>query len=389
MLIPQKIVGVFLLFMTSLLSLKAQDAPNVVWQSKATNNYTLNPIAVSPDRKVVATMGMNNSVQLWHASNGVPMQALAGHTAAIWDLTFSANGMFLASSGGDSKVRVWRTTDWTLAYFLPTSSQGAPIAFSPDSTTLAVGSGTNIELRHATNGMLLHNWTGTSGFGMAALAFSPDGTKLASGAGVRGMDTALKIWSVPTGNLLRTIPTSQSYSVGRIVFSPDGNQVLTGSEYLTSGPVESWRVSDGELMRTFPASAFAMAFNGDGTTLCTAGQNIVFYRFADGSIIQEYLDGFASFTPGKKGIALSGGLFFRSRGTGEVLAGQIPIRISTPSREGGQLVLRWFGGTGPYRLQRSFPLGSNWENEGGVLTTNFTVLTGTSNSFYRVIDLLE
>src|SRR5262249_44715045 len=146
------------------------------------------------------------------------------------------------------------------------------------------------------------------------LAFSPDGSKLASGAGFRGVDTALKFWAVPGGGLIRSVPTAQTYSVGRLAFSPDGQVVVTGSEDLYSGPMQSWRVIDGALLRTFPMRAYAMAFSGDGAVLAAAGTNILFFRTSDGALIQEYADGFAGFTEGEKGIALNAGLFVRSRG---------------------------------------------------------------------------
>ncbi len=368
---------------------RAQVTPTIVWQSKATNSYISNPVAISANGSVVATLGTNNSVQIWRMSNGVPLIALSGHSSWIGDLAFSPDGAFLASGSGDSSVRVWRTVNWSLAYSLPSASQGPPVAFSPDSATLAIGSGTSIQLRRATNGALFHSWTATAGE-MKALAFSPDGSKLASGAGYRGMDTALKIWEVPTGALLRDVPTAQTYGIGRVVFSPDGLQVLTGSEYLYSGRMQSWRVSDGALLRTFPLAAYAMTFSADGAVLAAVGTNIIFFRTSDGALIQEYSDGFASFTQGEKGIALtpSGGCFVRSRGLGEVLAGRVPVFISAPSIQGGQMTIRWVGGSGRYQLQRASEIGSGWHDEGGVLTTNsVTVTPSTPSGFYRVIEL--
>ena len=94
---------------------QAQVPPTIVWQSKATNSYISNPVAVSPDGSVVATLGTNNSVQIWRMSNGVPLIALSGHTSWVGDLAFSPDGAYLASGGGDNSVRVWRTADWSLA----------------------------------------------------------------------------------------------------------------------------------------------------------------------------------------------------------------------------------------------------------------------------------
>lgn len=366
----------------------AQVAPTVVWQSTATNDYVLNPVAISPDGRVVATMGTNDSVQIWSASNGVPVIALSGHATWIGDLAFSPDGAWLASGSGDWNVRVWRTADWSFAYSIPSASQGPPVAFSPDSGTLAVGSGATIQLRRATDGALLQSWTATTGE-MKAVAFSPDGSKLASGAGYRGIDTELKIWEIPGGRLLRSVPTAQTYGIGQVTFSPDGLQVVTGSAYLYSGPMQSWRVSDGTLLRTFPLAAYAMSFSADGAVLAAVGTNILFFRAADGALIQEYSDGFAGISRGEKGIALTpSGDFIRSRGFGEVLAGRIPVLVSPPGIQGGQMMISWVGGSGRYQLQRVSALGGDWQDEGGVLTSNSVTLTpGTPTSFYRVMAL--
>lgn len=366
----------------------AQLAPVPVWQSRATNTYISNHLAVSPDGQLVASLGTNNSIQIWSMSDGAPLIALSGHRSWIGDLAFSPDGTLLASGSGDSSVRVWRTSDWSLAYSVASASQGPPVAFSPDSGTLALGTGKTIELRRAADGTLIHSWTATTGE-MRALAFSPDGTRLASGAGFRGIDTALKIWESPSGALLRSVPTAQTYGIGHVAFSPDGLQVVTGSEFLSSGPMQSWRVSDGALLKTFPLAAFSMSFSADGSVMGAVGANIFFFRAADGVLIQEYADGFTNFTQGEKGIAFApSGSFVRSRGNGEVLAGRVPVLVSTPSLQGGQMNLRWVGGTGRYALQRVPVIGGEWQDEGGILTSNSVTFTpGSPSGFFRVVDV--
>ena len=105
--------------------------------------------------------------------------------------------------------------------------------------------------------------------------------------------------------------------------------------------------------------------------------------------MQEYSDGFASFTQGEKGIALAPfGCFVRSRGLGEVLAGRVPVLISQPAIQAGQMIIRWVGGTGRYQLQRALQLGNDWQVEAGVVTTNSVTITrSNSSAFYRVIAL--
>jgi hypothetical protein len=52
------------------------------------------------------------------------------------------------------------------------------------------------------------------------------------------------------------------------------------------------------------------------------------------------------------------------------------------------MIIGWVGGTGRYQLQSVSAIGKEWQNEGGILTTNSVVVTPSgSNGFYRVIAL--
>jgi WD40 repeat protein len=81
-----------------------------------------------------------------------------------------------------------------------------------------------------------HTW------GVTSVAFSPDGSMIASGSG----DKTIKLWRVSDGFLLRTLE-GHTDSVSSVAFSPDGSMIASGSRDKT---IKLWRVSDGELLRT-------------------------------------------------------------------------------------------------------------------------------------------
>jgi WD40 repeat protein len=389
----QRIVSLVLVVVTGLSSaIRAQNAPDIIWQATATNQYVLNSAAVSPDGSIIATQGTNNTVQIWRTSDGARLQTLAGYGNWIGDLVFSPDGKYFASASGSTGVLVWRTANWSFGYFVSTSNQGPAVAFSLDSTTIAVGNGTAIELRRATNGALVQRWIATVRE-VTALAFSPDGAVLASGAGIRGMDTNLTFWQVPSGQMIRSVPTAQSYGIGYVAFSPDGRMLATGSDYLHSGPMQLWSVSDGSLLKTFPESAFSMAFSADSAVLLAVGTNITFYSTTSGALMKSYPDGpFVGSSQGEKGIAfVSGGeRFVRARGFGEVFVARVPFLVFPPRIQNGQMSIRWFGGTGRYQLQSSAGLTNDWHDEGGILATNTTSIPlARSCGFYRIVALPE
>lgn len=73
---------------------------------------------------------------------------------------------------------------------------------------------------------------------VTSLSFSPDGDMLASAS----QDKTVKIWSLKTGELLRTIDANLNFEQS-IEFSPDGKAIASGSD----GEVRVWSASEGVL----------------------------------------------------------------------------------------------------------------------------------------------
>jgi WD40 repeat protein len=380
-----------LLWLTGLaLPAGAQGTPNILWQAAASAS-TITSLAVSPDGRLAASPG-TNGVQIWQIADGSRVQSLV-ISSWINQLAFSPDGKYLASEDGNGMVKLWRTNDWSLAYTITNVEQGPSLAFSPDSSMLAIGKSQIIELRNVANGNLIRSWQATSssppaGVSVLALAFAPDGTKLASGVSFRSADITLKVWSVATGQLFWSVPTAQTnYGVGMIVFSPDGSSLATGSQYLYSGPMQLWSAADGSLLHTFPENAYCAAFSPDGLMLMSVGTNIVFRQVANGALIQNYADGGAGyakvcvFTP-------DGHVFLRVNAGGTIFAAQVPLWITPVAQVDGNLVLNWTGGTGSCRLQERTNFTDAWQTIGDVLTNQTVAIPiQYSNAFYRLIEL--
>ena len=131
-------------------------------------------------------------------------------------MTFSADGSLLAVAEFNGTITLWdavrRTALYTLAGGLPSQAMSPRLAFSPDGKILAAGAG------------------------------DPSG---------QGSDTALNLWEVATGKLLRSLDTHQG-SLSSLLFSPDGATLAVGPDRQT---VTFWNVSDGKLKRTLKLSA--------------------------------------------------------------------------------------------------------------------------------------
>jgi WD40 repeat protein len=141
------------------------------------------------------------------------------------------------------------------------------LCFSPDGKVLAVAvAWAPVQLFDADTGKELPRLAGAQVGLFAALAFSPDGTRLAVGSG-----HGVRLWDLATGKELLASPEVW-HSVGTVAFSPDGKRLAFAEEArlhvhdaTTRRPV--WR---GE-----PEGALSgLAFAPDGKTLAAFGPRV-------------------------------------------------------------------------------------------------------------------
>ena len=184
---------------------------------------------------------------------------LNGHTDSVNAVVFSPDRTTLASGSSDGTVKLWDVSRRELLATLEGHGDRVmAVAFSHDGT-LASGSLNGIKLWDVAT----RNETATLQ-GIAPVAFSPDGTLLASGSGNR----TIALWDAST---LKRVSTLEGHAeqINTVAFSPDSRTLASGS---SDGTVKLWDVAGSVETATveYRGAIWSVAFSSVGGTLALA-----------------------------------------------------------------------------------------------------------------------
>ncbi len=110
------------------------------WEETALRSphmHSVRTVAVSPDRKTVATGDDEGQIALWDTTTWQLISQLSGHTQAVTALEFSPDSSRLASGGRDREVMVWNLGSRSPWATLRGHTQAIThLAWRPDGTTV-------------------------------------------------------------------------------------------------------------------------------------------------------------------------------------------------------------------------------------------------------------
>jgi WD40 repeat protein len=190
-------------------------------------------VAFSPNGKLLASGGWDETVRVWNVETGKEKFRLEGHeNGMVAAVAISEDGKYLASRGGlDGTVILWdlqsgqqlnkfeklsKVNPWRL-------NRSAGLAFSPDGKTLAVADAKVIRFFDTGKGKESATWDAHA-IGLE-IAYSADGKLLAT-SGIDGKDKhSIRIWSVADAKELRRCPLPKDEPPISLAFSPKGDQL--------------------------------------------------------------------------------------------------------------------------------------------------------------------
>ncbi len=246
--------------------------------------------AYSPDGKLVASAGFDNTVKLWDLSSGRELRTLEGHTGAVASVSFSPDGRYLLSGSADKTIRLWDLASGASLYAVLGDAYGVrAVAFGPDGRqAVSAGYENKLVVWDVATGLAKRIIDEPSGYRgtINSLALSRDGRLVLTG-GVDftgktwgGVEYKLKLWDIGSGALVRTY-SGHSDPVNAVALSADGRLAASASQDKT---VRIWDLASGEVLHKLNHvhSVSAVAFSPDGRALLAGGLGLLQWDTATG-----------------------------------------------------------------------------------------------------------
>ena len=274
-------------------------------------------VAVSPDRKRVATASRDGTARIWDISGPSIRDnpvVLSGHEGDVLHVAWSADSQRVATACADGIARVW-LADGKLERQLQEHTQAVVhVAFRPDGKFLAtasadrtarlwpVGGGEALVLREHEAPVLTALW-------------SPDGTQVLTAAAADpagpSPDQTARVWSTEPLRSLRQ--KLRGAGVLRFAFLDLAGETIVSTH--DDGSVRLWRIGDENkptVFKRYDAPVTSAALSPDGKRIVTASSDERARVFAvsggDNPVIKQ-LDAavsFAAFSPdGARVVTLS------------------------------------------------------------------------------------
>ncbi|MFQ4140463.1 protein kinase domain-containing protein [Nodosilinea sp. PGN35] len=254
-----------------------------VWEQRfalSLPGIVANGLAISPNGRAIATACADGTVRLWDCTNGAAIHTFRrslgllgpGHRGVVNAVVFTPAGDAIVSGGEDSQLIRWSLETYT-GQQLPVSGwQISALAWAPPGDTLAVGSGDgriylwpldqSAEQKSSPKTLVHHQDRVT------ALAVNGRDNLLVSG----GRDRTLRLWSLPSGRLSRTL-SAPAAAITALACHPHDGSIVSGDQ---RGHVQVWRSENPEVglvIHRAPSPVTALAISPSGDWLAIGAED--------------------------------------------------------------------------------------------------------------------
>jgi len=218
-------------------------------------------MAFDPHSGRLATLGGDNTAQVWDAELQKPALVLSGHENDVNSVAWSLDGKELVTSSLDSTARTWDGQSGKMLLVLKGhAGRVTAAAWAPDGKRLATSGEDGKACIWDTSGEQVRCIeTGSSAWTLAWL----DGRRLATG----GNDGTVRLWQVEDGSLLQTL-RGHTQAIIHLALAPGGQRLASADH---NGQVRIWNVAPSTAWLTLSKlpSFATFDFTRDGRYLIT------------------------------------------------------------------------------------------------------------------------
>lgn len=218
-----------------------------------------------------------------------------GHSKPVYAITWSPDGMRIASASENQSVQVWRAVQKGDIMFTTSittwGSQSVTwpaVAWSPDGKRIAFGDNDVVQIRDANTGTLITSYTAAAKHTSVAIrtvAWSPNGTFIAFPA-----NDGVQIWNTLTQKYSLTCRSRSPYTeIPSLKWSPDGRSIAFGTSNAT---VQIWNAVTGKRLFTYghqnAVNSVAWSPNGEYIASGSADKTVQIHSAKSGELLYVY-----------------------------------------------------------------------------------------------------
>jgi WD40 repeat protein len=227
-------------------------------------------VAWSPDSQFIASVGWDDTVQVWEAMSG--KHVFTYKIKGAWAVAWSPHTQIIAivdDMVGGGVVQGWNPFLGSRGhrFTYPVDTEGAwSVAWSPDGTHIATGSYTGMHVLNATSGQRTFNHDKPY-YEIGSVTWSPDGRYLAWESMYHG---TMEVWEVAMKRRVYIYGGPLNSNAKALAWSPDGTYLAFGG----AGTVQVWETARWSHVYTFawPAQIVnAVAWSPDSKRIASAG----------------------------------------------------------------------------------------------------------------------
>ena len=276
-------------------------------KTKDTNNVLLGhdqdvlAIAVDPRGRFIASAGKDRRLKLWDTKNGelltqqpefnenvIDKKAIEDgyvHKSSIYDIAISQNGEYLASTGNDAVIVIWKIIkvdgEVTLSDPHKITEHEGPVRavdFNPEDNHQLVSGGDDgtlrlwkVETEKAKPGKIKHqaiDAISAHDNSIQDVSFSHDGKTIVSGS----TDKTIRVWDTETRKQL--LQMAHKDTVFSVAFNSTGDRIVSGS---ADRSVRIWDAKDGkptgESLKGHDGRVYSAIFSADNRAVISTGSD--------------------------------------------------------------------------------------------------------------------